>query len=480
MDRTDIALNRFGLGARPGDRAKIGDPARWLKGQLTGWRPEIAGQQQLTTRGEIIGAINDLQGAVARGKAVDPKRSEDKAVKDTKTDLMAFSRIASRSYRDQVGLRLQSAVETDAPFVERLVHFWANHFAVSTEKQGVNALAGLFEFEAIRPHVLGSFEQMLIAVEQHPAMLLYLDQVQSVGPNSIVAQRSAANGRKRGLNENLAREIMELHTLGVRSGYTQADVTQFAGAITGWYIAGYGGGFADEDVTEATGRFRFAQNMHEPGTRKIMGKDYPHPGLAQGIAVLKDLAANPATAKHLATKLARHFAGDDPPPALVNRLEQAWAKSGGDLPTVYAALIDAPESWVTKPVKFRTPWEWVVASFRATGISPVAANEANQDRLERNFATMLTNLGQTVWRPGSPAGFDDIAASWAGPDALVRRVEVAQQLARRTPPATDPRAAARSLFGESLSKNTADVIAGAEGPQQGVSLLMVSPEMMRR
>ena len=228
--------------------------------------------------------------------------------------------------------------------------------------------------------------------------------------------------KQRGLNENLAREIMELHTLGVRTGYTQVDVTEFARALTGWTVAGIGRGPAARLVGGTPGEFQFAELIHEPGDRTIMGKHYRQDGEAQARAVLLDLAASPATAKHLSTKLARHFAGDDPPAPLIDRLTKAYLASGGDLPAVYRALINSPEVWSPQPLKFKNPWEWSVSALRAVGsreLEPMMA------------ANVLRQLGQPTWQPGSPAGWDDIAASWAGPDALVRRVEVAQRMAAK-------------------------------------------------
>jgi len=368
--------------------------------------------------------------------------------------------------------RLDCALTTDTPFVERLVNFWANHFAVSIDKLQVIGLAGLLEFEAIRPHVLGRFSDMLLAVEQHPAMLLYLDQAQSIGPDSMAGERIAMRGGKqRGLNENLAREIMELHTLGVRTGYTQADVTEFARALTGWTVSGLGRGPAARLIGGSPGQFQFAELLHEPGERTIIGKTYAQNGEAQARAVLLDLAASPATARHLSTKLARHFAGDDPPQALVDRLTKAYLESGGDLPAMYRTLIESPEPWATQPLKFKNPWEWTVSALRAAGTSQLEPMMA---------ANMLRQLGQPTWQPGSPAGWDDIAASWAGPDALVRRVEVAQRIADKAGPTVDARSLAEELFPQSLSESTRTAIARAESPSEGLALLLVSPEFVRR
>jgi uncharacterized protein (DUF1800 family) len=285
---------------------------------------------------------------------------------------------------------------------------------------------------------------MLLAVEQHPAMLVYLDQAQSIGPNSQAGMFAAMRGGKaRGLNENLAREIMELHTLGVRTGYSQADVTEFARALTGWTVGGIGRGPGARMLGNApAGEFQFAALLHEPGDRTIMGKRYGQSGEGQARAVLTDLAASPATAKHLATKLARHFAGDEPPPALVERLSKAYLAGNGDLPSVYRALIESPEPWAAQPLKFKSPWEWSVSALRAVGARDLAAQAA---------AGLLKQLGQPTWQPGSPAGWDDIAASWAAPEALVLRVEGAQRIAERGASTIDARTLAEKLFPDSLS-----------------------------
>lgn len=476
MDRNDIALNRFGLGARPGER--IGDPAGWLREQMSRYRPALNGSAALTSRGGVVRAIAQLQRAVLEGR----EKPGDKAAAQRGDDaLKAFQGKVRSIYQEQVGLRARAAIASETPFIERLVHFWSNHFAVSQEKMGPNGLAGLFEMEAIRPHVLGRFEDMLVAVEQHPAMLMYLDQIYSTGPNSKTGAAAARQGGARGLNENLAREILELHTLGAGSGYNQGDVTEFARVLTGWNVAGLGRGAPTQLALKAgvpQGDFLFIDDWHEPGARTVLGKSYAQPGVAQGRAVLADLARHPATARHVATKLARHFGGDDPPPALVARLEKAYRTSGGDLRVVHGALIEAPEVWASAPLKFRTPWEWVIASYRAVKL-PIDLSE-HPGKAGAGFSNLLIQLGQPVWKPGSPAGYDDVAASWAGPDALIRRVEAASQLSGKTSPATDTRALAREIFGARLSQTTADVIAAAGDPRQGTALLLVAPEMMRR
>ena len=480
MAVTAIALNRFGLGARSADPLP-GDPKAWLLGQFDRFEPKPAALASVPARSEIVGQLGDyiaeqrMAGRAKRQMQPAAMPTGDKPQGDGIPD--SAKRFLRRGIRDDylvmTSARLSSALTTTTPFVERLVHFWANHFAISADKLQVIPLAGLLEFEAIRPHVLGKFSDMLLAVEQHPAMLVYLDQAQSIGPDSRAGQFVAARGQqKRGLNENLAREILELHTLGVRTGYSQADVTEFARALTGWTVSGLARGPAARMLGGGqTGDFAFAELIHQPGERQIMGRRYSQDGQRQARAILMDLAANPATAKHLSTKLARHFAGDDPPPAMVERLTQAYLKSGGDLPTVYRAILASPEAWAPQPLKFKTPWDWSVSALRAF----------NQDALDPTLAgTLMNQLGQPVWKPGSPAGFDDIAASWAAPEALVRRVEVAQRLAERVSSSVDPRVLADKVLPGALGEPTRTAIARAESPAEGLALLLVSPEFVRR
>ncbi|HEX4695848.1 DUF1800 domain-containing protein [Sphingomonas sp.] len=510
MADASIALNRFGLGARP-DESEPSDPKAWLKRQIETFEPKPAAFAAVPTRAKVAGELADYieqqrqmrqaglgrrqQAAAApaaapmpgmapqmASPAMQPGTPEPGAKSDDAGDpLKAARRFIGGQVRDDyataVGARVTAALTSPTPFAERLAHFWANHFAVSADKLQVIGLSGLLEFEAIRPHLMGKFGDMLNAVERHPAMLLYLDQAQSIGPNSMagrfIASRPRANGQKAGINENLAREIMELHTLGVRTGYTQADVTEFARALTGWTVGGIGRGPGARLMgTDGTpGDFVFAERLHEPGERTIFGKRYADGGERQAQAVLDTLATSPATAEHVSTKLARHFAGDTPPPALVARLKASFLKTGGDLPSFYRVLIDSPECWVAGPVKFKSPWEWTVSTARALGMRqmlPLAA------------VGLLNQLGQPTWKPGSPAGYDDIAASWAGPDALVRRVEAAERFATRAGAAIDARALAPKLFPGALTPATEQALARAESPGQGLALLLVSPEMLRR
>jgi uncharacterized protein (DUF1800 family) len=457
-----IALNRFGLGARPDDAIPT-DPKRWLIDQFA----------RFDLRPTAFAALDDAGTTVKNYKLeqqANRQMAKTQGDKDAKTELKAgrqdFRQDVQALYREGVQARADSALATEAPFVERMVHFWSNHFCVSIDNPQVTAFAGAFERDAIRPHVLGTFSDMALAVEQHPAMLIYLNQFQSIGPDSQAAARNP--DRKRGLNENLAREIMELHTLGVRSGYTQADVTEFARALTGWTVDGLGGGRASEGNPD---HFIFRPAQHEPGTRIILGTRYSQDGEGQARAALLDFTHSPATAMHVATKLARHFAGDEPPPAMIARLAASFTSSKGDLPTVYRTLIASPEAWVMTPTKFKTPWEWTISSLRGVGRREVG---------NMQIAALQIQLGQRVWKPGSPAGWDDIAASWAGSDALLRRVEIAQRLAAPLGQTIDARTLAPKLMPSSLSAATADQIARSESPVGAIALMLCSPDFLRR
>ncbi len=454
MSALAIALNRFGLGASP-DEPAPGDPQRWLLSQLDRYEPQPAPWRALPRTPALLESWLAMQRSVRQAAA-----EQRSGIRE------AYLRQARDEYVAAVGARASSALQAGAPFVERLVHFWSNHFAVSVDKLLVVGLAGAFEADAIRPNVLGRFEDMLLAVVRHPAMLLYLDQAQSIGPGSAAGTRAEARQRRRrGLNENLAREILELHTLGVRTGYTQGDVTEFARALTGWTLPGDAPGGA------AAATFRFVPALHEPGARTVLGRGYPEGGERQARAILHDLVAAPATARHIATKLARHFVADEPPAPLVQRLADVFTRTGGDLPSLYRELIASPEPWQPSAAKFKTPWEWAISSLRALGRREMTAMQATR---------LMNQLAQRVWRPGSPAGYDDAAGAWAAPDALLRRVEVAQRLAAQAGNAVDARALAPRVLPGVLGEATAGAIARAESARTALALLLVSPEFLRR
>ena len=464
MSATAIAVNRFGLGYRLNE-ANPTDPKQWLMAQFGQYQARPGAWANQRNSSAIVADLAQYQIQTRKTSS-----SDQESVK------RAFRRNVRDDYLAAVNARTESALTTAAPFVERLAHFWSNHFAVSVQKPAVTDLAGAFELEAIRPNILGNFKDLLLAVEKHPAMLLYLDQAKSIGPTSRAAERLAARdpSKKRGLNENLAREILELHTLGVRSGYTQADVTEFARALTGWSVVGANDkdkSAKDKNVIEGDNGFAFRPQIHEPSNRMIMGKNYAQANQAQAEAVLSDLASAPATARHIATKLAQHFVRDMPPSGLIDKLTNTFLSSGGNLTQVYQALIDAPEAWQPTSTKFKTPWEWLISSLRGLGRS-------NLDGI--NIAQMLNELGQPVWKPGSPAGYDDSADTWAAPNALLRRVEMAQRLAAPLGDKLDARTLADKLLLGAISPATLAQISRAESASTGLALLLVCPEFLRR
>ena len=490
MSRRSIALNRFGYGLRwRGTSARsAGAGERQAEAELAAQvdrfdpaPPAIATREDSSGRaGDILEALRRYRMMRERGgdpaaAMMSPQAGKDSMRRGPLADLPPEIRRAyldgGRILRRDIGIRVNTAVRSETPFIERLVHFWSNHFSVSAAKPGTHHQVGNHEFAAIRPRVLGRFSDLLKAAVLHPAMLLYLDQFQSIGPGSRFqqfARRRSGGARERGLNENLAREILELHTLGVDGGYSQGDVTELARALTGWTISGLAR--VDRFAERQAGGAAFVRFAHEPGPRRIMGQRYAPGGAEQALAVLDDLAAHPATARHVATKLARHFAGDAPPSALVARLERDFLETGGDLASLARTLARSPEAWDGDPVKYRAPFEWLVSALRLTGVEELD---------DRRIAGALRELGQVPWRAPSPAGYDDLAASWAGPDALVRRVELAERIARNVP-AGDVMARAEAAFPGALSDNTRVWLSRAESGRQALGLLLVSPEMMRR
>jgi uncharacterized protein (DUF1800 family) len=300
-------------------------------------------------------------------------------------------------------------------------------------------------------------------------MLLYLDNQLSMGPDSRTAWNIARRnpGRKTGINENLARETMELHTVGVDGGYTQADVTAFSEVLTGWSLAGPEGWRTGAQP----GTFLFREAMHEPGSKVVLGKRYADTGYDQCVSVLRDLAARPATAHFIATKLARHFIADDPPESAVRQVAQAFSRSGGDLPTVYKALIDSPDAGQQPVAKYKTPSDYIVSAFRGLEL-PVKG--------EKPPVGLFQQLGQRIWAPGSPAGWPDRSADWDGASELLKRIEWADAVGQRLGPRRNAMELAPQLLGNELSGATREAIARAESGAQAIVLMLAAPEFMRR
>ena len=457
-----IAANRFGLGARPGELDTIGGNGReWLRAQLKGAPPQLS-DAQLQPSSRVLAEALDFR------REIQEQRRERTAGNDTAA-VMKLPQLLRPVYIEEATARFRQAVLTDRPLVERLTQFWTNHFAVSVDKNLLLGLAGSLEREAIRPNILGNFSDMLLAVEKHPAMLLYLDNHVSVGPNSKAALNRARGqaDRKIGINENLARETLELHTLGVGGGYTQTDVTSYAEVITGWSIGSNQGRHPQGRPEE----FVFRAEFHEPGPKIVLGKRYPDTGYEQGVAVLHDLANHHSTARFIATKLARHFIADDPPEKAIERIAQAYKSSGGHLPTVYNALIESPDSWTRPLAKYKTPSDYIVSSFRGLQI-PL-------DNVRAPLAP-FDLLGQRNYSPGSPAGWPDRSADWDGSSALMKRIEWADAVGQKVGSRRDAADLAPQLLGETLSSATRTAISRAASGSQGITLLLAAPEFMRR
>jgi uncharacterized protein (DUF1800 family) len=460
---TAYALARFGLGPREGTLAQAGsDPRGFLEAEL-GRRDVAVGRSFALPDSRAAYEAHDgfAQEKKASQRAAPP---EGMAMSRSAT-MSAMPTIPAQLLQAEISARLSHLIEgeaTQAGFVERLVWFWMNHFAISVSKSGrLTVLAGPYEREAIRPHVLGRFADMLVAVETHPAMLLYLDNAVSIGPNS-----PAGRNRRRGLNENLAREILELHTLGVNGGYTQSDVTRLSALITGWTVAGANG------RSDQPGTFSFNVNWHEPGPQQVLGATYQGGDETGGIEALRTIARHPSTARHIAVKLARHFVSDVPPPALVERLTKVFRDTDGDLYQLSLALLRSPEAWATARTKLRTPREFVVAAMRLPG-------GFSHDRRPNAFMSYLTTLGEPLWTPPAPNGFPDDFESWASPEGLGKRLDVSARLSARVQVHFEDTVA--TAFGAAKpSEETVRTLRGAESSQQAATLLLMSPEFQRR
>src|SRR6187402_2496690 len=493
-----VALNRFGLGARGGASGDFlnaaSDPRGFVKAELN--RPngvllEVPGLQSTAALGKAVFdyqfeiqqardaaakqapapategqlppdakaqrrnlSLNSIaMDMAAKEPSAKPPENRDAAMAPTEAMRPNAPRpppaplnIIQKTFRAEALARLQRGIIADCGFTERLVAFWSNHFCISANKGGPARMwAGSFEREAIRPHVLGRFADMLKAVEQHPAMLFFLDNQQSLGPDSRAGQN-----RRRGLNENLAREIMELHTLGVDGGYTQEDVTSLARIITGWTFAGRQGQLGPP------GSFVFNANAHQPGAQRLLGKIYQNNGVAQGEAALADIARHPSTAKFIATKFVRHFVADDPPPALVARLQQVFSKSDGDLRALATALLDSDEAWAAPLTKVRSPYEFLVAAGRLMARVPEDPGR---------YLGGLNVLGQPLWSPAGPNGFPDSNAAWAAPEGMKLRLDISAQLASRLGDSIDPRALLEFALADAASAETRRAVERAESRQ---------------
>lgn len=419
-----IALTRFGFGARPGDLDEVShDPRGWLLAQLE--------SSDLPEELEALPSTSDTAEVLREMRDQDDRSEMQKA--------------ARRHTASEVVARTRAMANSEGPFRERWVAHWSNHFTVGRKNRLTAAIGGAYEREAIRPHASTSFATLLRAVARHPAMLIYLDQATSIGPDSKAGQR-----RDRGLNENFARELLELHTMGVDGGYEQEDVRELARLLTGW------------SVDRQTGDFTFRRAAHDPGDKHILGKVYGT-GQGSGERVLKDLAAHPSTARYVATRLARHFVADSPAEASVDALAEAFERSGGDLVETATALIDLEEAWV-EGTKVKTPWDLVVHVLRLL-----------PDTEDRQILASLRAFDQVPFAAPSPEGWSDRALDWVGGEALLRRIEWCEAAAGKFD--GDALELADAVLGPLLSQQTRRAMRRSSTPH---AVFLASPDFQRR
>ena len=471
-----LALHRFGLGPRAGSIAAIAsDPRGALLAEI-----EKPGAGQIADKDMLSSSagsrLNFHFNQKEQAQRIAARISEEQRKASTavmtpmeetaKPDDAATMAVPEppappqpnppqQNVNREIKARIDAAMGAEIGFAERLVWFWSNHFCVSAD--AVNFMAGGYEREAIRSNVLGRFGDMLLAVESHPAMLIYLDNFRSIGPMSVAGLLN-----KTGLNENLARETLELHTLGVRTVYTQDDVFSFAKTITGWTLRPMA------TDPEHGNEFLFNPRLHEPGPQTVLGKTYPEGGVEQGRAVLADLARHPATAAHVAFKLARHFSADEPSPALVERLSRRFLDTDGDLKELAKALVEAPETWDEQRLKLKRPSEWLIATWRAIGIAPEP----------RRVLDSHAYLGERFWRPSAPKGFPDEQSAWI--DGLSQRLDIANRIGELVVARVEPAALVEETLGPLASEDTRKTIARAESRQQAITLALMAPEFQRR
>lgn len=453
-----VAFMRFGLGPKRGSRDRIGSGAD---------SAHDACLRELDNRAAALIADTDV--VVRYSPPGSPFQGQPYAATAANIGKVVFSPKAP-SFTDSIYMAEDAAryvkfLQPEVGFVERLVMFWNNHFSVSHKAR---PWLGLLERAAIRANVLGNFGDMLEAVETHPAMIAYLDNQSSIGPNSPASVRWPRG--KYTYNENLAREILELHTLGVYGGYTQDDVISLAKVITGWKIA--------DGNSNTPGEFYYHPDVHEPGPQTILGRTYDQAdGLLQGKAVLRDLAIHPSTARHIAYKLIRHFITDEPLEADIATLSDAYLSNSGSLYAISKALLELPSAWTEPFVRIRKPHVWMVSATRALGLD--AARVTNNTWRYQVFGNYM---GHYPWSRITPDGFPDDNDYWMTPDALRVRNDVAfhefGNVGTRTWPGPRPQVLAQDLFGTCLSNALRDQLTAFRDDRLAFGLLFMSPEFL--
>ena len=455
ISRANIAVNRFGYGARGDELEQAGqDPKKWIISKLI----PISFGTSYPHSNDIFIEHARYQKEKKRKKKQAENSMSDNSMSDNSQLNNKMTKNGPRfALRSMSTDTLQQAIASTNSVSWRLLDFFSNHFSVSTNGRLMVGLSATLEREAIAPNLLGNFEDMLLAVEQHPAMLIYLNNEKSFGPNSRMAKK-----QKKGLNENLAREIMELHTLGVDGGYSQEDVIELAKGISGWSVK--------NPRKERDTGFVFRGYGHEPGTRRLLGKRYAQKGIAQGKQMLRDLAMHPATAKYVCYKLAHHFVSENPPVSLLDKMEATWLKTRGNIKEVMHSLFNADEAWLNTAQKYKTPREFVISTARA--LAPTKYGE-------KALLSALTSLGQQPFNSGSPAGYSDDRKDWLGASALMARIDWSTMISGYRKRVNSEKVMKLAL-GKSVSELTYRSVLRAESRQQSLTLLLMSPEFQRR
>ncbi|MEM8870979.1 MAG: DUF1800 domain-containing protein [Pseudomonadota bacterium] len=445
-----IASARFGTGAAPGQAAP-NSPAALLQG-LQMPEPRLGGEiPGLEARDALL--VDQRKARKLRATDAAEAKVQEKKVTDRYRAIIMGDRrrLLARAIGGPSGLR------------ERLAWFWADHFTVAADGRRRSLLAHDLVETAIRPNITGRFAKLLREVVQHPAMLVYLNQARSVGPNSPVGKR-----RNAGLNENLAREVLELHTLGVDAGYTQSDVREFAELLTGLSV---------ED-----GRFAFKPRLAEPGAENVLGAEYgggKKARLRDVNKVLRDLAMRPQTARHLAAKLIRHFVTLTPDESYVEAVADAYLGSNGDLMATYAALVDDPRAWELPLQKAKTPIHFIVSSVRALGVTGQDVMGFKPRMLNTLAIAPMATMGQPLMRPIGPDGWSEDPTDWITPSGLAARVHWANSLVQTRGDDRDPRQFLDQTLGVLASPLLQRAVGGAETRHEGLTLVLASPEFNR-
>ena len=490
ISRPTLAAIRFGYGLRPGEEPPRDAEALLAQLDQAAKRKPRFPREGAGGRRETASRVMSLRAAEA--KAAKDGKPNESIRKETQKEALQI-------YRQDAMARLAQAILSPFGFHERLASFWTDHFSTSALKSlPMRMVVPLYEAEAIRPNLAGSFANLLKAAMLHPAMLIYLDQSDGAGMDAPAGRPGG-----RAVNESLGRELLELHTLGAGSGYTQEDVRAAALILTGLSV--------DRRALEVVYRPRIS----EGGSISLLGEVYEddEAGSQDHLRMLEDLALNPMTAEHVCRKLVIHFVADEPPADVVAAMTAAWAETEGDLKAVYRAMLDHPRAWSDPGQKIKRPFEFVVSGFRAVDISDkdlsrlldemddddqeddgpmrkalkmasstAARADAKQRAARANDLTLaaLQRMDQPIWQPPSPAGYADLASVWLSPGQLSERIAWARLMAGRFGQRRDPGTFLDAALGDAAGQNTRDVIAQAPNTNHAIAMVLASPEFNRR